>query len=132
MRTVLDTADARARQIPSPNLYANHGMFLVDGKVDEKALQARGDAFNRYQRGHQHLFELHADAYALLFAAAVFAPIQAGYAGVLYAVGSLVYGIGYSYSNSGRYAGEAIYIPGVLWLVYIVGKGAYGLYSGSI
>ncbi len=105
---------------------------MVDGKIDEKAFKARGDAFNRYQRGHQHMSELHADAYALLFAAAIFSPLHAGYAGVLYAVGTLIYGIGYSYANSGRYAGEALYIPGMLWLVWIVGKGAYGLYTGTL
>jgi hypothetical protein len=39
---------ARKRfSIPVPNLYANHGMFLKDGKVNEKDLAERGDAFNR-------------------------------------------------------------------------------------
>ncbi len=45
-------------KIPLPNLYANAAMFLKDGKVDETELKSRGDAFNRTQRGHQHMFEV--------------------------------------------------------------------------
>jgi hypothetical protein len=73
---------ARGRfKIPLPNLYANAAMFLKDGKVDEAAMAARGDAFNRVQRGHQHMFEIHADAYALLFASSILYPFHAAVAG---------------------------------------------------
>merc|ERR1711991_176361 len=106
---------ARGRfKIPVPFLYANHGMFLKDGKIDEVALKTRGVAFNRVQRGHQHLFESHADFYALLLLA-----------GVLYPVGSLVYGIGYARNASLRLVGEAIYYPGIFWLLYLVGYTGY-------
>jgi hypothetical protein len=73
---------ARGRfKIPLPNLYANAAMFLKDGKVDEAAMAARGDAFNRVQRGHQHMFEIHADAYALFFASSILYPFHAAVAG---------------------------------------------------
>ena len=81
-------------KIPVGNLYANGAMFLKDGKVDEAAWKARGMAFNQVQRGHQHLFELHSDAYALLLLAAIFYPWSAARAGALYSIGSLLYGLG--------------------------------------
>ncbi len=113
---------ARGRyKISLPNLYANAAMFLKDGKVDEAAMAARGDAFNRVQRGHQHMFEIHADAYALLFASSVFYPVHAAIAGVFYAAGTLVYGLGYARANKGRLIGEALYIPALLYMTYLVG-----------
>ena len=119
---------ARGRyKIPLPNLYANAAMFLKDGKVDEAALAARGDAFNRVQRGHQHMFEIHADAYALLFASSIFYPLHAAIAGSLYALGSLVYGLGYARANSARLVGELIYFPGLFYMVYLVGYSGWKL-----
>merc|ERR1711916_291356 len=119
---------ARGRfKIPVPFLYANHGMFLKDGKIDEVALKTRGVAFNRVQRGHQHLFESHADFYALLLLAGLLYPESAYKAGVLYLVGSLVYGIGYARNASLRLVGEAIYYPGIFWLLYLVGYTGYSL-----
>lgn len=73
------------------------------------------------------MFELHADAYALLFCASIFYPFQAACGGLLYAIGTLVYGVAYPFHPSRRLIGEAIYIPGVLWLVYLVGKTAWTL-----
>jgi hypothetical protein len=73
------------------------------------------------------LLELHADAYALLFLAAILFPLSAAKAGALYAVGSLVYGIGYRIGPNYRLIGEAIYFPGIFWLVYLVGFTGYSL-----
>merc|ERR1711991_731600 len=101
--------------------------FLYDGKIDEVALKTRGVAFNRVQRGHQHLFESHADFYALLLLAGLLYPESAYKAGVLYLVGSLVYGIGYARNASLRLVGEAIYYPGIFWLLYLVGYTGYSL-----
>jgi hypothetical protein len=52
-----------------------------DGKVDENELKNRGDAFNKVQRGHQHLFESISDAHALLFTAAIQYPFHSACAG---------------------------------------------------
>jgi hypothetical protein len=120
--------------IKVPNLYANAAMFLKDGKVDEAAMAARGDAFNRVQRGHQHMFEIHADAYALLFASSILYPFHAAVAGAtffffffgsssgaFYVAGTLAYGLGYARANNARLVGEVLYLPALLYMIYLVG-----------
>ena len=110
-----------------PFLYADYGMFIEKGELNKASLKARGENFNRVQRGHQHLLELQSDAYALLFLAAILFPLSAAKAGALYALGSLVYGLGYGIGSKYRLVGEAIYYPGIFWLLYLVGYTGYTL-----
>ena len=55
---------ARAKYgVKLPSLYAAPGLFLTkDGQLDNVAWEERGVEFNKAQRGHQHMFEHHADA----------------------------------------------------------------------
>lgn len=50
----------------------------------------------------------------------------------LYAAGTLLYGLLYPISPSYRVAGEVVYFGGVFWMLYLTGKTAYGLYTGSL
>lgn len=117
-------------KIPLPNLYANGSMFLKNGQVDEALMKTRGDAFNQVQRGHQHMAaELQADAYMLLLTSALANPTHAAYCGFAYAVGSLLYGLGYGrFGPKARYFGELVYIPGMIYQAWMTGSLAYRLY----
>ena len=110
---------ARSRlAIKVPSLYATHGMFLKDGKFDEEAWERRGVEFNKYQRGHQHMFENNTDAYGLLLLCGFFYPRYAAQWGGLWLLGTLMYGIGYSIKPTYRLPGEVLYFPAYFGWIY--------------
>ena len=86
---------------------------------------------NQTQRGHQHITELHADAYGMLLSTGLFYPRESAMAGLLYAVGILLYGVGYSIKPQYRVAGEILYLPGMLWHMYLLYKAGSALWSGT-
>lgn len=115
-----------------PNLYASPGLFLTeDGKVDQKKFEDQGVEFNKRQRGHQHMFETNADAYALLLTCGLFYPRYAAQWGLMWIAGTIGYFVGYSIKPSYRVFGEALYLPAhFAWIygLYCAGK---AIYSGT-
>lgn len=67
-----------------PNLYATPG-YHKDA-----------DAFNRVQRGHQHIFEQISDFRAVAFIGGLAHPITCAVCGVVYCLGNYLYMLGYS------------------------------------
>jgi MAPEG family len=108
-----------------PNLYASPGLFLLsDGRIDVEKWQAQGIEFNKHQRGHQHMFETNADAYALLLSCGLFYPRYAAGWGVMWIIGTIGYYIGYSIKPGYRAYGQAFYFPAITaWI--------YGLYCAG-
>jgi glutathione S-transferase len=84
--------------------------------------------FNRYQRGHMNFVENLSCFYFLLGTASLFNPILAGYLGMIWVFGRLVYAIGYSIDPKYRGFGELFFLPAEVYLAYITTKGAYSLW----
>ena len=121
----VDAARAKYKIIKPPNMYATKGMFFTKGgEFDEKGWVEIGEAFNRRQRGHQHLHESLADAYALMILCGLFYPLYSAKLSVLYCAGSIVYAIGYAIAPQHRLWGEVLYFPALFgWM--------YGLYCAG-
>lgn len=76
---------ARAKfKIPLPNLYAVPG------------LHKEADAFNRVQRGHQHVIESISDFRTASFIGALKHPMVCAVSGVFYCLGNFMYQVGYA------------------------------------
>jgi hypothetical protein len=122
--------------IKYPHLYASPALEnFVDkktGVINYELYNDAGIKFNNVQRGHQHLFEGNSEAYFLMVLSWIFFPREAAVGGFLFALGSLVYGLGYAISPDKRFLGEAIYFPGFLIWFYCCGKTGYGLYNGTL
>jgi len=107
-----------------PNLYATHGMYIKDGKLDEREWLTKGEEFNKRQRGHQHMLETIGDVYAMMITCGFFYPTYAAQLGVMWILGSIVYAYGYSVEPKARSFGQMIYLPAHLgWF--------YGLYCAG-
>lgn len=102
-----------------PSLYATHGMFISkDGQVDMREYEARGVEFNKLQRGHQHMFETVADAYALMLLCGLFYPKYSVQWGFVWTLGTLLYGVGYSVDPSWRLMGQMLCLPANCGWIY--------------
>lgn len=122
-------------KIKVPNLYATPAMYwnAKEKTIDMDKFESEGQAFNQVQRGHQHMFEGVADAYALLFACGLFYPRYAAQWGVMYIAGTLLYAMGYTVQPKYRVLGELLYFPAIIgWIYgcYTAGTAVY--YGGKI
>jgi len=102
-----------------------------DGKIDLAKWEANGVEFNKRQRGHQHMFETNADAYALLLTCGLFYPKYAAQWGLMWVIGTFGYAIGYSIKPGYRVYGELFYIPANIGWMYGIYCAGRALYTGS-
>lgn len=95
-----------------------------DGKIDQKKWEEKGIEFNKRQRGHQHMFENIADAYALLLTCGLFYPKYAATWALSYIAGTLIYSVGYSIKPNYRVFGSVFFLSAnIAWI--------YGLYCAG-
>jgi glutathione S-transferase len=70
--------------VPYPNLYATPGYHK------------QADEFNRYQRGHQSVFESWTSVTAFCLIGGLKHPLLAAAAGIIYSIGNIFFLIGYA------------------------------------
>lgn len=105
-------------KVPVGQLYATQALYMTSGKFEEDKWKENGEAFNRVQRGHQHLHEYLADSYAVYLVCGLFYPAYAAKFVPLFVLGNLGYAIGYSIKPGYRVFGEMLYFPAIIGWIY--------------